>query len=573
MIRSRFQLSLSVALLATGCATASNSERRLFSGTSALGQEIQPFPDVAPQTAPTGQELKEPEPFPNSSKVPGVYEVDCTVGQTALQLVNGPKTQMFTYNGKYPGPTIRCKEGTKVIFHVHNKIPLPTNVHFHGMVIPPEQDGAPQNLVPTGASHTYSWVARAGFPMNTWYHAHPHGITHVEVERGLEGFTQILAAKDPLPAAYGNSQIVLFDARFDANNQLPPDTEFDRINGRTGNLNFVNGQLLPKLTLKPGEIRRLTILNGSPARFYDVALPGLKVLYVGTDGGLFEKPVPFDHQLISNGERIQVLIQAPPVPNQTFQLVALPFDRGLKPVQTATIPLMTIKTSAAPVVTPPPVPATLRHVEPIPESGLKRNISMGFNGFGDVKHFEIDKQRFDPLRIDNVANRNQVETWNLVGQNGKWWHPMHLHSTQFQVLEIDGKREPFPAWKDTVALPGSGKVKFVVRYSDFPGLFFFHCHILSHEDDGMMTTLYVNTNENGPRVGDLARLPVESSPELARWAARLAKGDSAGIAEACGDEIDRAVLRGPFGAQAEAVDHPLRWIGQGKVADSQLAVR
>jgi FtsP/CotA-like multicopper oxidase with cupredoxin domain len=529
---------------------------------------------VAPQTAPTGQELREPPAYKNLGTKPGVYEIDTTISQAPVQLVNGPKTQMFLYNGQYPGPVIRCKEGTTVIVHAHNKLALPTNIHFHGLIIPPEQDGAPQNLMGPGDSHTYTWVAKAGFPMNTWYHAHPHGITHTEVQRGLEGFTQILAAKDPLPAAYGNTQIVLFDARFDANNQFPPDTEFDRINGREGNIVFVNGQVLPTLTLKPGEIRRLTILNGSAARFYDVAIPGMKVLWVGTDGGLFGKPVPFDHQLLSNAERIQVLIQAPNVPNQAYQLVALPNDRGLKPIHQQTIPLMTIRTSAAAPVAAPPVPATLRRVDPIPQSGLKRTIEMGFNGFNGVKHYMIDTKRFDPLRIDNVANHDQTETWNLIGQNGKWWHPMHLHSTQFQVLEVNGKPEPFPAWKDTVALPGSGKVKFVVRYNDFAGLFFFHCHILSHEDDGMMTTLYVNQGTTGPRVGDnLARLPVEASPELARWAAQLASGKVPTIGEACGENVDGTRFVGPFGMNAEAVDHPLRWWAGGQVADVQLAER
>ncbi|MDB5102219.1 MAG: multicopper oxidase type 3 [Cyanobacteria bacterium RYN_339] len=574
MSNPKLRLAVTVALLATGCATASTSDRRLFSALNVLDPDVQPFPDVPTQTFATGQELKEPPAYKDTNPNPNIYEFDVTAGQGALPILNGPKTQMFLYNGQFPGPTIRCKEGTIVKAHFHNRLPLPANIHFHGMIIPPEQDGAPQNLVSPGQDHTYTWVAHKDFPMNTWYHAHPHGITHVEVPRGLSGFTQILATKDPLPAAYGNSQITLLDQRFDANNQFTPDTEFDRINGREGNIVFVNGQILPKLTLKPGEIRRLTILNGSPARFYDVAIPGVEVLWVGTDGGLFEKPIPITHQLVTNSERIQILIKAPPVPNQSYTMVALPFDRGLLPKHDVAVPLMTVRTSAAPVVKPPPVPALLRHIDPIPQTGLRRTIDMRFGTFDTIKHFNINDKRFDPLRIDNVANHDQTEVWTLTSKNGPWWHPMHLHSTQFQVIEQNNVPTPFPAWKDTVPISSSGQVRFVVRYIGFPGLFFFHCHILAHEDDGMMTTLYVNNRTDGPRLGDnLTRLPTESSPELVRWATRLQADRPVPIAEACGEDVDRIKVRDPFGVSSQSVDQALRWMAAGRVIPVQLADR
>jgi FtsP/CotA-like multicopper oxidase with cupredoxin domain len=102
----------------------------------------------------------------------------------------------------------------------------------------------------------------------------------------------------------------------------------------------------------------------------------------------------------------------------------------------------------------------------------------------------INGLRMDMQRVDVSAPLGATEIWqieNVVGMD----HPFHLHGFQFQVLDRDGVPEPFPSWKDTVNVPKHQTVRFIVRYDNFPGMWMFHCHILDHEDHGMMGVLEV----------------------------------------------------------------------------------
>jgi bilirubin oxidase len=530
MSKLRPNIAIAGTLLVAGCA-----------GTvpAPIKYAIQGLTGFTP-SAPTGQPLREPPVLRNMSHAPHTVEVDLTVKQQAVQVANGPATQMFVFadtspggptQGTFPGPALEATEGDKVIVHLHNRIPQPTTDHFHGLVIPIEQDGAPMNLTPPGDNHTYTWTARPGFPMTTWYHAHPHGYTHMQVSKGMEAPMRILPKQDLLKA-YGATTVFLSDIRLDPNNQIPPDTEEDRVVGREGNMITVNGQVLPKLTLRPGEIRRLRIGAFAPARFFNLQIPGLKLLQVGTDGGPIPHPVPRDTILLSTAERAEVLIQAPPVAGKSFTLLDLPYDRGFGKAS-APIPLMTIAVAGAPI-TPPPVPQNLRAIQPI-VGGKPRTFELSFPSFGGgVHHFGINGRLFDPLRIDNVATFGATEVYTIENKTGSWDHPMHLHSTQFQVLDVDGVRPPEGlAWKDTVNVPRNKTAHIAVRYDGFTGHYMFHCHILQHENDGLMTTVFVARNAPPfqlPRTSDPFALREER--QLAAWCGPAAPPPLDTIAEA-----------------------------------------
>jgi FtsP/CotA-like multicopper oxidase with cupredoxin domain len=465
----------------------------------AAAYAVQALTGAAPVT--TGQPLRELPVLRNMSHQPHTVEVDVTIKQQPVQLLPGPPTLMNVFAdtspggpgvGTFPGPALQVTEGDNVVFHIHNQLIQPTTTHFHGLPIPVEQDGAPMNLTPPAQSHNYRWVTPVGFPMFSWYHAHPHGFTHIQVARGMEAPMIILPKVDPLKA-FPVSTVFLSDHKLTANNQLPPDSDFDRVAGREGNVITVNGQVLPKLTLRPGEIRHLRIGNFAPARYFDLAIPGLPFLQVGTDGGYLERPVIRPTILLSSAERAEVLIQAPREAGKQFTLFSLPHDRGFGLEPRVNIPLMTIVTAGTPV-TPPPVPAVLRHIERINTAGAhQRTFELGFPTFSvGVHHFSINGRLYPPLRIDNVATQLGTEVYTIRNKTGNWDHPMHLHSIQFQILDIDGK-PPVEglAWKDTVNVPRSGVARFAVRYLGFKGHYMFHCHILQHENDGLMTTVFV----------------------------------------------------------------------------------
>jgi bilirubin oxidase len=327
--------------------------------------------------------------------------------------------------------------------------------------------------------------------MTSWYHAHPHGYTHIQVVRGMEAPMRILDPNDPLKA-YPQSTLFLSDLKVDANNQLPPDNDHDRVAGREGNVRTVNGQVLPRLTMAPGEIRRLRMGDFATAHFFNLTIPGMTMLQVGTDGGLMEHAVPRDQLLLTVAERAEVLIQAPREPGKRFTLLDLPYDRGFDTKAKQPTPLMTIVVGNGPAVNPPPVPKTLRQIPRLP-GGRPRNFELGFPSFGGgVHHFALNGRTFDPLRIDNVAKFQSDETFVIRNKTGNWDHPMHLHSTQFQILDVDGVPPVTGlAWKDVVDVPRNKTARIAVRYFGFTGHYMFHCHILQHENDGLMTTVFV----------------------------------------------------------------------------------
>lgn len=477
-----FHLTLAITFALVGCATTpppASPAYRLMGKITA--------PAVA-----SGQPLPELPVLPDLNADPAIVEVDLYASEEDLPLLTGATTRMMVFNGAFPGPTIQARENDTVIVHFHNRLSVPTSVHFHGMIINPEHDGGPWNVVSPRQSHTYTWRARAGMPMTGWFHAHPHGLTHVQAPRGMVGVIRILAESDPMPAEYGDTSLVLSDQKFDTANQILPDTEFDRFHGREGDRLFVNGRTMPKLVLRPGETRRLRVVNAGAARFYKLSLPGLTLVQVGADGGLFETPTAAANVLLTPADRVELLVRAP-AQRGTYTLMALAHDRGLGLRETFDRQLMTLEIAGEPTNSPP-IPVKLRTVAPLSTAGAgSRTFTTGVvrSASSGMLHFALNAQQYDPLRIDNVAQLGGTEVIT-INNTGSGQHPIHLHNVQFQLLDAAGV--PIPRWEDVIIAQPGTLTRFVVKYGldEFPGLFMLHCHILQHEDDGMMTDIMVN---------------------------------------------------------------------------------
>lgn len=448
----------------------------------------------------TGDALADPPVADDLDPHPDKVAVELTASDADVQLVDGRKTRMMVFNGSFPAPTIICKEGDEVRVHVKNLRDEPLTVHFHGLIIPTEQDGAPYHEIPVGEEHTYIWTARRNHAMTAWYHSHTHGITHIQAPRGLAGMIKVLGPSDAKLDGFGDTSLLLTDPKLDSTNQFPPDTEFDRFEGREGNLVLVNGQRLPKLVLRPGEWRRLRIANVGGARTYKLHFPGMRVLQIGSDGGLFKTPIDRTGKpmVMAMAERIELLVQAPHEEGAVLTMQSLRYDRGLGLRENFTRTLMTFEVQGA-SISQPPVPSVLRVISPISLQGAQhREVELDKVSVGNgMQHFVINEKRFSPIRIDNVSRQGVTEVITIRNKSGNWDHPMHLHSVQFQVIDIDGV--PFdpmnnPSWKDVVNVPRNSVARLVVRYdqTEYPGLFMFHCHILQHEDDGMMTHIMIN---------------------------------------------------------------------------------
>jgi FtsP/CotA-like multicopper oxidase with cupredoxin domain len=454
-----------------------------------------PAPSTVPAaTSAAGPLLASPPVLPNLSSLPDTVEVTLTAAPARLSLLPGAITDIWAYNGRMPGPTLEAREGDRVIVHFKNALPEPTTVHWHGLHLPAEMDGSPLVPVPPGGSYDYVFTLHPGTAGTYWYHPHPHHQTGAQVAQGLFGAIIVRAADDPLPASLPERLLVLSDNRFrpDGSIDLPdprsPAGRLDRENGREGPVLLVNGQIEPTLAIRSGGVQRWRVVNASAARIYRLALPGHTLLHIGSDGGLFERPVERGEIVVANSERVELLVRGTGPPGSRSVLQSLPYDRYIpqtRPdVWDQPRDLLTLQYTDEPPTAPMALPDTLRPIPVLnPAQATATRVMVLTQGF-------INQRPFDHSRVDVSARLGATEIWqieNLVGMD----HPFHLHGFQFQVLERNGVPEPFRAWKDTVNVPKHETVRFIVRYDDYPGLWMFHCHILDHEDHGMMGVLEV----------------------------------------------------------------------------------
>lgn len=429
----------------------------------------------------------------DTAGVPPTVEIELVAAVTQLELVPGLRTEVWAYNGQFPGPVLEFREGDRVRVRFRNDLPETTTVHWHGMHLPFPSDGSPFHPVAPGEEYEYAFTVQPGTAGTYWYHPHPDHRTGHQVARGLHGGIVVRAAEDPLPAMT-ERLLVLSDNRFldDGSFDLPdPHSHQGRVdfeNGREGEVLFVNGEVMPELSIRSGEVQRWRVVNASAGRFYRLSIPGHKLLHVGSDGGLFERPVEVDELLLATAERVELLVRGTGAPGSRVVVQTLPYDRYIPQTRPRDWDqprdLLVLRYGDAPPVAPPDLPTVLRPIPALdPARATETRVMVMSQGF-------INGLRMDMQRVDVSAPLGATEIWqveNVVGMD----HPFHLHGFQFQVLDRDGVPEPFRSWKDTVNVPKHQTVRFIVRYDNFPGMWMFHCHILDHEDHGMMGVLEV----------------------------------------------------------------------------------
>ncbi len=443
---------------------------------------------------PTDNALTQPARMRNTSKSPATVEVSLVAEAARISLVPGKQTDVFAYNGTIPGPTLEVREGDRVIVNFENRLTVPTTVHWHGLHIPFDSDGSPFHPVEPGQTRVYSFTLRPGSAGTYWYHPHPNHSTGVQVAKGLYGAIIVRAPDDPLPRSMSEKLIVLSDNRFDADGSIDFSERgshaamFDEENGREGNVLFVNGQVMPTLAIRSGEVQRWRVINASASRVFRLEIPGHHMLHVGNDGGLFEKPVEVNEITVANGERVELLVRGTGNPGDRATLRTLPYDRYIhqtRPEDWETPgDILSLQYSREPALPPVKLPATLR---PIPALDTTRSSE---TRVVTLSQGMINGKLMDMDRVDFTAKLDATEIWqieNIVGMD----HPFHLHGFQFQVIDRNGVPEPFRSWKDMVNVPKHQTARIVVRFANYPGKWMFHCHILDHEDHGMMGILEV----------------------------------------------------------------------------------
>jgi FtsP/CotA-like multicopper oxidase with cupredoxin domain len=429
---------------------------------------------------------------------PGLVEVSLEAGRAAVE-AGGRIAWLYAYNGQVPGPVIEARAGDEVAVAFRNGLPEVTNLHFHGLHVP--STGNADNVmlrIPPGESMEYRFRIPDDHPSGTfWYHPHVHGSAARQVAQGLAGAFIVRNDKDTPPEVgrAPESVLVLQDFDLDARGwPLEPNT-MERMMGREGALVTVSGRREPDLLIQQGGWLRLRVVNASSSRFYRLRLDEHTFFQVGTDGGLLGRVEPKDEVLLSPGERAELMVRGDREPG-AYRLRSLPYNRG-------GMAMMGFGGGSVEVVlgwlrydgvadSQWDLPETLAPVEQVPSPSILRRFllgqGMGMGMMGGGMSFTINGRTFNENRIDVRSVVGGVEEWEFVNATAMD-HPMHIHTNPFQIVDAEGNARP--AWKDTVLVRAASRVRVRTVFRDFAGTSMYHCHILDHEDMGMMGVLEI----------------------------------------------------------------------------------
>lgn len=475
-----------------------------------------------------------PVPFASRLPIPPVLDgpyLHVPIVEAEIPILPGRPTKMWTFAGSFPGPTIRRPTGETTTARFAHRLPERVGeltVHLHGGHNRASDDGQPGGLTRNQPRSLYCHISRglsaqesgsdllirpgrarsyrydfveAGEPTRAamhWYHDHRLDRTGRNNWHGLNGMwiaDDALDAALPLPRGHRDIPLMLSDRSFDRHNQLTDPFQaggyapHDQV---LGHRILVNGAVAPHHHVQACRYR-LRVLNASNFRSYDLALTGAATItQIGTESGLLPRPLRRRHLLIGPGERLDLIVDFGGAAHRDVQLRSVrragaPNRLGSK---TYVGPLMQFRVGRRLTHDATSIPAELR---PLPDwvAQAPQEVSHEWRitvGTGLRPSWLINGRSFDPAYADHRARLGTVETWRLVNQTSVA-HLMHLHHTHWYLLTRNGRPPPAheAGLKETFFMDPGDELVLAGRFSDYAGKYVIHCHMLEHEDHGLMS--------------------------------------------------------------------------------------
>ncbi len=410
-----------------------------------------------------------------------------------------PETEVLAYNGTVSGPVLRLRQGEAFRSTVTNALDQGTTVHWHGIRLPNAMDGVPgltqQAIKPGGDFHYAFTPPDAG---TYWYHPHDH--TAHQMGRGLAG---ALIVEEPQAPPFDRDVVwVLQDWEFQPDGQFVPgfDTPMEAaMSGRIGSVVTINGVVPAPMAVRAGERIRLRLINACLARFMALRFIGHRVTVVALDGQPLLRPFePSGGQvIIAPAQRVDLQLDAIGSPNQAYPVIDDFYGNG------AAYRLTTLAYTKQPPRRSLPVAPVILPPNPVPQPDLRNpvrhhlTITGGMMGMGmaaDGGPAAIwgikDRHRMnDGMAPIFTIPRGRTALITLDNQTS-FWHPMHLHGYSFTVLSRNGVKARYPYLRDTVILRPKDRVEIAFA-ADNPGDWMFHCHVIEHQANGLMTVIRV----------------------------------------------------------------------------------
>jgi FtsP/CotA-like multicopper oxidase with cupredoxin domain len=475
VVRTALAIACTTLVLAT-CGGGDDSSGSGSGSGSGAGPAAAP---IVP--AQSGQTLAAP---PRIEAQNGVLAFDLVASDRGIT-VAGTDVQGRAYGDGLVGPTLVVSPGDTIALTLDNRLDEHTNIHFHGMHVSPAANGDDIFLsVEPGEKFAYSLKIPPNHPAGTfWYHSHAHTLSEEQVFGGLSGLIIVQGLQQLLPADLRDIKdvaIALKDA------QVVDDAlEKDNIDSNAPTLRVVDNLHVPVQTIAPGEVQLWRLANIGADIWYNLQLEGEQFTVIGEDGNPVWDVWTADKLLLPPGKRFDVLVTGPDAGEYTLK--TLKYDQG-----DDTYPetdLLTLQSTGAAVQTPA-MPTAVAPRDEIAESDIVQKRTFTFSENEKTNQFFINKKEFDPNRVDVQPKLGTAEEWTLRNTSDEQ-HPFHIHINDFQVISIGGKPYDSHGVQDTVPLLPHQDVVMRTRFTDFTGKYVFHCHILNHEDNGMMAVVDV----------------------------------------------------------------------------------
>jgi suppressor of ftsI len=406
-----------------------------------------------------------------------------------------------TYNGVYAGPVLRVKPGDMLHVHLVNHLPQLTNLHFHGLAVSPLGHGDDSlHMVEPGTSWEYVIPIPKDHPPGVyWYHTHGHDFAERQLMGGLSGTLIVEGFQQQMPATAPLKERVMVLKEFSPNAKGDLNTVPKPYNvvAKT-----INGQLMPRIDIQPGETQLWRLTDQTADTYFRLSLQGHNFTVIGRDARPLPHPEVTRELMFGPAERVDVLVTGGNP--GAYRLVAEPLTTGPLGDMFAGQNMALMVSARDPAAPPPPSLGPLTVVsgagQPIPGDRIDARRLVSFSEDPLVTGlFFINHATFDPERVDFKVPLGSIEEWTIRNASEEL-HVFHIHQLPFQVISVNGKPQPFEGLLDTVNVPIHGEVKIRLAFTDpiIVGRFLFHCHILEHEDKGMMAQIEVYDPKVGP---------------------------------------------------------------------------
>ncbi|HXO99711.1 MAG TPA: multicopper oxidase domain-containing protein [Luteibacter sp.] len=429
-----------------------------------------------------------PNPREFTYDAQGVTQVDLIAVRTKVMVGNTPYTSMV-FNGNYDAPLIRARPGGTIRLSLDNRMDEQTNLHFHGMQVSPldEGDSIFRTTMPHEVGKYVLKLPGGHSPGPYWYHSHFRDGSEHQVAGGLAGPILVDGIKDQFPELKDVRERVMVLRNFQKT--FTGSLASEIVTG-SPSIRTINGQFQPTIHIRPGETQLWHLFNIAANQYFRLRIEGMEVQLLSQDADTVTKRVMVGEMLIGPSARVSILVTGPAAGTYALRLGSANTGPAGDTYAGGVLGHLVSSgepAASVPITSPYPQVRDLRTEAP----AVRRRFVFQDDD-DDPNAFFINGRQFDPRRVDTTVKLGDVEEWTLVNPSQEL-HQFHIHQLDFQVTKINGKDIDFIGYRDNVFIPALGSTTVLIPFTDpvILGKFVYHCHIMEHEDGGMMQVVQV----------------------------------------------------------------------------------